>query len=121
MKPTREQIEHRAIEILKGEYPDLADYCMKEAERQLIEYGYLTVKQKHILGEKLSEIENATRHPYKELTFHRVDQYHSYVDLAFTNKDGTLGCDTISGTFVSFADDVFENGRAYDIERLLHD
>jgi hypothetical protein len=88
----------------------------------------MTRKQKQRLTEALTAIENATGHKYSTLTYICDDINDKKVFLGFYNTetiDDELQkkwhYDMISGTLVSFTDEVFINHQEYHIDDLIED
>jgi len=144
-KPTREQIEHRAIELMFNE-ENCCDFCdkkdclsgnctsvlmktaLRKAEEELKDKLFLTDKQKDVLRSAIEKLEEATGHKYEDICYdnsditnkHMAFLWHlkTYCDNQPLFKARTY-IDRVSGTFVSFADEVFENGKVYKLEEIL--
>ena len=148
-KPTREQIEHRAIELMLNEERSCAfcdnnysmDECkpgmckinlmksaLRKAEEELKDKLFLTDKQKDVLRSAIEKLEEATGHKYEDICYDNSDitnkhmaflwYLKTYCDNQQLFKARTY-IDRVSGTFVSFADEVFENGKVYKLEEIL--
>ena len=152
-KPTREQIEHRAIELMLEEKGNSCDYCdqnsplgnclggickislmktaLRKAEEELKDKLFLTDKQKNSLRNAIEILQYATGHRYEEFRYNNSDTTNKNTKFIwYTKKSDVLSSDKaviitethydrISGCFVSFADEVFEDGKIYKIEELL--
>ena len=150
-KPTREQIEHRAIELLLNfDGNDYCDFCrleetctgyekctselvktaLEKAEEELKDKLFLTDNQKSILRNSIETLQNATGHQYEEIEYVKDDRsktkvmafkWHSIEYIDANMRKEIKHFDTISGTFVSFADETFESGKTYKIEEILNE
>ena len=152
-KPTREQIEHRAIELMLEETKPDCTFCdyndnqtncakylcksclmktaLRKAEEELKDKLFLTDKQKNSLRNAIEILQYATGHRYEEFRYNNSDTTNKNTKFIwYTKKSDVLSSDKaviitethydrISGCFVSFADEVFEDGKTYKIERIL--
>ena len=147
-KPTREQIEHRAIELMlnKEANCDFCDktncadgYCkenlmksaLRKAEEELKNKLFLTDNQKNILIINIEALQTATKHRYEDIRYNNSDISNKNIEFIWYTKHSDVissdkaviitetHYDRISGCFVSFADEVFENGKVYKIEEIL--
>ena len=127
-KPTREQIEHLAIEKLLKNIPNTTEYFLREAEEELKDKLFLTDKQKDVLRSAIEKLEQATGHKYEDICYDNSDitnkhmaflwYLKTYCDNQPLFKERTY-IDRVSGMFVSFADEAFENGKVYKLEEIL--
>lgn len=125
-EPTREQILERMVKNIIDEYVDEDsivgspfDYFYESARKELIKDGCLTLNQKLILREKIFDLSNATDRRYTEIEYRLKPSKHMRLYYKTTNIEHKELVDIISGTFVSFSDDVFEVNRRYNLEELL--
>lgn len=125
-EPTREQILERMVKNIIDEYVDEDsivgspfDYFYENARKELIKDGCLTLNQRLILREKIFDLSNATNRRYTEIEYRLKPSKHMRLYYITTNIEHKELVDIISGTFVSFSDDVFEVNRRYNLEELL--
>lgn len=131
-EPTREQILERMVKNIIDEYVDEDsivgspfDYFYESARKELIRDGYLTEKQKSVLRQQLIFLTNCTGRRYTKMEYRLEPVKHMrlyYKTVKFSDTKTWVDeetHDSISGTFVSFSDDVFEVNRRYSIEELL--
>ena len=125
-EPTREQILERMVKNIIDEYVDEDsivgspfDYFYENARKELIKDGCLTENQKIILRQQLIILGNCTGRKYTEIEYRLKPSKHMRLYYITTNMEHKELVDIISGTFVSFSDDVFEANRRYNIEELL--
>lgn len=123
-EPTWEQILERMVKNIIDEYVDEDsivgspfDYFYDNARKELIKDGCLTLNQRMILREKIFELSNATDRRYTEIEYRLKPVKHMRLYYKTVWADETY--DSISGTFVSFSNDVFEVNRRYNLEELL--
>lgn len=123
-----ETINQKIAEIVKDKFPTIYAYSRKVAAEEIETELWLTKKQKQRLTEALTALKNATGHKYSTLTYINDDPNEKKVFLGFYTTetvDGELQkrwyYDMISGTLVSFADDVFINHREYEISDLIEE
>lgn len=138
-KPTRSEIEHRAVEILlnlkeagsacqickyRGDLSccgevscsnALMESALEKAEKELT--SLLTHNQKHQLEAQLNKLQELTKNKYESLEY---DTLRKKMYLYFFDKGGERKFDVINGgSFITFADDVFELNKEYDIQEEL--
>ncbi len=143
-KPTREQIEHRAIEILSSINDKESDcaHCrngdgncyhpgcarelmlsaLEQAEEELTPH-ILTSNQQRTLKEKIESLEKLTGHHYDtiELIENSFNDFKAIWLGYVSSKNSCRYADTITGgTFIAFADEVFKVNEIYLIEDLLN-
>lgn len=142
-KPTRSEIEHRAVEILlnlketgsacqickyRGDLSccgevscsnALMESALEKAEKELTQI--LSPKQKIQLKNRLDELEKVTKHKYISFTYYNDIEDNKFVNLEYKYIQNEFRVDMIHVPFVSFADEVFESGKEYNIEELLND
>lgn len=124
-KPTREQIEHRAVENMLnqgGFISSLIQAHLEKAEKELTP-SILTSNQQRILRGKLQALGEVTGHKYDTIQYieYPSNDYKSIRLGYISSKDGYRYEDTITGgTFIKFADDVFKKNEFYEIKDLLN-
>ena len=123
-----EMINQKIAETIKEKFPTIYFYCRKIAAEEIEIELWLTKNQKIQLSKALTEISRATGHRYTKLTYINDDPRDKKAFLGFYSTetvDGELQkrwyYDMISGTLVSFANEVFINHREYEIGDLIEE
>lgn len=123
-----EMIQQKVAKIVQEEFQTIYFYCRQKAQDKLKTELYMTRNQKQRLTEALTAIKNATGHKYSTLTYICDDINDKKVFLGFYNTETVNDelqkmwhYDMISGTLVSFADEIFVNHQEYHIDDLIED
>ncbi|MBR3243923.1 MAG: hypothetical protein IKF90_14715 [Parasporobacterium sp.] len=132
-KPSKEQIENRAVKLmLSGELrckdckynaakcdlncsKKLMETALEEAQKGLTGV-LLTESERMELRSKIELLQQATGHIYTSITFLKIGDYeltHLYFnEVQFKH-------DVICGRLLSYADELLEDGKIYEIKVLL--
>ena len=123
-----EMIQQKVAEIVQEEFQTIYYYCRQKVQDKLKTEPFMTRNQKQRLTEALTAIKNATGHKYSTLTYICDDINDKKVFLGFYNTETVddelqkmWHYDMISGTLVSFADQIFVNHQEYRIDDLIED
>ena len=123
-----EMIQQKVAEIVQKEFQTIYFYCRQKVQDKLMTEPFMTRNQKQRLTEALTAIKNATGHKYSTLTYICDDINDKKVFLGFYNTETVddelqkmWHYDMISGTLVSFADEIFVNHQEYHIDDLIED
>ena len=112
-KPTREQVEHRAIEILSDTYPLIAETMIEKAEKELT--TILSDNNSRKLKILLDNLEVAIGHKYTHIEIKRNPVRHT----RFYIKGDRGLFDTVAKKYFCLFE--LEYDKKYSIEELLND
>ena len=126
-----EMINQKIVEQMKETFPNMYAYCRKKVTEEIKTELRITKKQKKRLTDVLNAISKATGHKYSTLTYVNDDPFDKKVFLGFYSTEignaeegilkKTWHYDMISGTFVSFVDDIFVSHQEYKIDDLIEE